>query len=45
VEQRYKDLIDAMYTNKKNVVVEAPITYRDGRKGVVSTAINVRQVN
>ena len=45
VEQRYKDLIDAMYTNKKNVVVEAPITYRDGRKGMVSTAINVRQVN
>jgi long-chain acyl-CoA synthetase len=45
VEQRYKDLIDAMYTNKKNVIVEAPITYRDGRKGVVSTAVNVRQVN
>jgi long-chain acyl-CoA synthetase len=45
VEQRYKDLIDAMYSDKKNVIVEAPITYRDGRKGVVSTAINVRQVN
>jgi long-chain acyl-CoA synthetase len=45
VEQRYKDLIDAMYGDKKNVVVEAPITYRDGRKGVVRTAINVRQVN
>jgi len=45
VEQRYKNLIDAMYSDKKNVMVEAPITYRDGRKGVVSTAINVRQVN
>jgi len=45
VEQRYKDLIDAMYSSKKSVVVEAPITYRDGRKGVVSTDINVRQVN
>jgi long-chain acyl-CoA synthetase len=45
VEQRYKDLIDAMYGERKNVVVEAPITYRDGRKGVVKTAINVRQVN
>jgi long-chain acyl-CoA synthetase len=45
VEQRYKELIDAMYTNKKNVMVEAPITYRDGRQGVVSTAVNVRQVN
>ena len=45
VEQRYKDLIEAMYSDKKNVTVEAPVTYRDGRKGVVSTAINVRQVN
>jgi long-chain acyl-CoA synthetase len=45
VEQRYKDLIEAMYGDKKNVTVEAPVTYRDGRKGVVSTAINVRQVN
>ncbi len=45
VEQRYKDLIDAMYGDKKSVIVEAPITYRDGRKGVVSTAVNVRQVN
>jgi long-chain acyl-CoA synthetase len=45
VEQRYKDLIDSMYGEKKNVIVEAPITYRDGRKGVVKTAINVRQVN
>jgi long-chain acyl-CoA synthetase len=45
VEQRYKDLIDAIYGEKKNVTVEAPVTYRDGRKGVVSTAIYVRQVN
>jgi long-chain acyl-CoA synthetase len=45
VEQRYKDLIDAMYGDRKNVTVEAPITYRDGRKGMVKTAINVRQVN
>jgi long-chain acyl-CoA synthetase len=45
VEQRYKDLIEAMYGDKKNVTVEAPVTYRDGRHGVVSTAVNVRQVN
>src|SRR4030042_6591623 len=43
VEQRYKDLIDAMYGEKKSVTVEAPVTYRDGRNGVVSTAINVRR--
>ncbi len=45
MEQRYKDLIDAMYSDKESVIVEAPITYRDGRKGVVSTAIKVRKVN
>jgi len=45
MEQRYKDLIDAMYSDKKSVIVEAPITYRDGRKGVVSTDIYVRKVN
>ena len=45
MEQRYKDLIDAMYGDKDSVIVEAPITYRDGRKGVVSTAVKVRQVD
>ena len=45
MEQRYKDLIDAMYSDKDSVIVEALITYRDGRKGAVSTAIKVRQVN
>jgi len=42
MEQRYKDLIDAMYGDKEAVSVEAPVTYRDGRKGVVTTGIKVR---
>jgi len=45
MEQRYKDLIDAMYSDKEKITVEAQITYRDGRKGVVSTAIKVRKVD
>jgi long-chain acyl-CoA synthetase len=44
VEKRYKDLIDAMYTNNAEVKVDAAVTYRDGRKGVVSTSIHVREV-
>ena len=40
--QRYSDLIEAMYGENKEVVVEAPVTYRDGRKGVVTTSIKVR---
>ncbi len=44
IEERYKDLIEAMYSAKEDVKVEAPVTYRDGRKGVVATAIKVRTV-
>jgi long-chain acyl-CoA synthetase len=41
MEERYKDLIAAMYGEGDEVKVEAPVTYRDGRKGVVSTGIKV----
>jgi long-chain acyl-CoA synthetase len=44
MEGRYKDLIDAMYGDKESLTVEAPVTYRDGRKGVVSTTIKVRTI-
>jgi long-chain acyl-CoA synthetase len=44
MEKRYKDLIDAMYGDKDEVKVEAPVTYRDGRKGVVTTGIRVRSI-
>ena len=42
MEQRYKDLIDALYGDKDKVDVQATVTYRDGRKGVVTTGIQVR---
>ena len=45
VEQRYKNLIDALYGNEESVKVEAPVTYRDGRTGVVTTAIKIRTIN
>jgi long-chain acyl-CoA synthetase len=44
MEERYKDLIDAMYQDGASVTVKAPVTYRDGRKGMVSTTIKVRTV-
>jgi len=44
MEERYKELINAMYSEGKEVKVEAPVTYRDGRKGVVTTAIKVRSI-
>jgi long-chain acyl-CoA synthetase len=44
VESRYSDLITALYGKDREYHVEASITYRDGRKGVIKTAIQINQV-
>jgi long-chain acyl-CoA synthetase len=44
MEQRYRDMIGAMYGDHESVEVQAPVTYRDGRKGVVTTSIKVRSL-
>ncbi len=44
MEQRYKDLISAMYGDMEAVDVQAPVTYRDGRQGTVKTSIKVRSL-
>jgi long-chain acyl-CoA synthetase len=45
MEERYKELIEAMYSDKEQVIVEAFVTYRDGRKGSVTTPIMLRTVH
>jgi len=44
MEERYKDLINAMYGEGTEVNIEAPVTYRDGRKGIVTTSIKIRSI-
>jgi long-chain acyl-CoA synthetase len=44
VEERYGELINALYSGLGEITVEAPITYRDGRQGVISTSIKVNTV-
>jgi len=44
MEQRYKELIDAMYNGADSVTVQASVTYRDGRKGTVSTSVQIRSL-
>ena len=44
MEDRYRDLIEAMYHDGQEVNVRAPVTYRDGRQGVVTTSIKVRRI-
>ena len=45
METRYKELIQAMYGEGEEVKVEAQVTYRDGRKGVVTTSIKGESSN
>jgi long-chain acyl-CoA synthetase len=45
VEERYRDLIRGMYSGSEEVKVDASVTYRDGRKGTVTTGIKIRSVN
>ncbi len=44
METRYSDLISAIYGGKDEVQVVATVTYRDGRKGTVTTSIQIRTV-
>ena len=44
MEQRYGNLIDAIYSDKEEIVESATVTYQDGRKGTVETAIKVNVV-
>lgn len=42
--ERYSDLIRGIYNGGGEVKVDAAVTYRDGRKGTVTTGIKVREV-
>lgn len=44
LEQRYGDMLDAMYNDKDSVTVSAEVKYRDGRMGTVETAVRVATV-
>jgi len=44
VENRYQGLIDAIYRGETGYQTEAAVKYRDGRTGVIRTAIRVKSV-
>ncbi|MFC1869912.1 AMP-binding protein [Chloroflexota bacterium] len=44
MEERYKELIDTMYQDGGSIDIKAPVTYRDGRQGMVTTSIKVRDI-
>ncbi len=44
VEDKYKDLIEVLYSDKDTYKVEASVTYRDGRKGTIETSIHINEL-
>lgn len=44
IATRYHDLIEAMYTDCESVPVRTEVTYRDGRTGLIETAVRVARV-
>ena len=45
IEERYRELINTIYSGGQEIEIMVPVTYRDGRKGTVTTAIKVRDVS
>jgi long-chain acyl-CoA synthetase len=45
MENRYEELINGLYKDIEEIVIEAPVTYRDGRKGTIKTAIQINKTD
>lgn len=44
IEERYKGLLEAVYSGSEEFLVEEPIIYSGGKTGVMKTALKIRQV-
>ena len=44
LEERYRELINAIYSNKTEVPIEARVRYRDGRMGTIKTTLNIKSI-
>jgi len=44
IAQKYADLIDALYSDRDSVDVEAKITYEDGRTTLINANLKIREV-
>jgi long-chain acyl-CoA synthetase len=45
VAERYGDLIDALYSDRRSVAVEAQVTFEDGRTSVIRADLKIRDVD
>jgi long-chain acyl-CoA synthetase len=44
LEERYRELIDAIYADKTEVPIETTVRYRDGRMGTTKTTLSIHSV-
>ncbi len=44
IEEKYADLITALYDGSSEVFTETEVTYEDGRKGTISATLEIRDV-
>ena len=44
IEEKYADLIDALYGDARNIRTTTAVTYEDGRKGSISADLQIRDV-
>ena len=44
LEERYRELIDAIYRDKTEMPIEAQVRYQDGRLGTIKTTISIKAV-
>ncbi len=42
IEEKYRDLIEALYGGKDEVYTETEVTYEDGRKGKIKATLKIR---
>jgi len=42
VEEKFQDLIDALYAGKAEQYTETEVTYEDGRKGAIKATLSLR---
>jgi long-chain acyl-CoA synthetase len=44
LEERYRELIDAIYSDRNEVPIEAQVASRDGRTGTIKTTLSIKSV-
>jgi long-chain acyl-CoA synthetase len=44
IDQRYAQLIDALYSNRDRVAVETEVTFEDGRTGTIQAEMAIREM-